>query len=118
MRSYLYIRDLDEELDELQERADDDSGEDGSSTDPLGDDERERLDALIALKANMGSEWDDGVSLISESDFEDYARDMAEDLYGLDACQSLPVDWERWAFEVQTDYSVVEFDGETYYYRG
>lgn len=128
--SYLDTRDLDNELDELQQRADaeqeereeyDDIGDKAepfSASDPLDDDERERLSSLTTLRDEFDSrDWRDGVTLIPESDFEDYARETAEDIGDIPDYLAAYIDWERFADAVRMDYSVVEFDGETYYYR-
>lgn len=59
------------------------------------------------------------VTLIRESYFTDYTQEMLED------CGTIPrdlphwvhIDWEATAREVKVDYSSVEIDGVTYFYR-
>jgi hypothetical protein len=85
----------------------------------------ELLYELEQLKS-FAAEIDDsklrhGETLIREDHFEDYARELAEDLEG-EAMRkaSWPfncIDWERAARELQQDYSTADYDGVTYYYR-
>lgn len=59
-------------------------------------------------------------SLVPEDEFEDHAREMAESIGAIDPDANWPlncIDWERAAEELQTDYTSVEYDGATYYYR-
>lgn len=60
------------------------------------------------------------VTLIHDSYFKEYAQELAEDIGAIDRNSTWPnncIDWERAASELQTDYSSVEFDGDTYWYR-
>lgn len=61
------------------------------------------------------------MAFIKDSYFEEFARDEAENIGAFNAREnSWPyscIDWEKAAEELQTDYSSVEFDGLTYYYR-
>ena len=93
----------------------------------LTDGEAEELAELRAildeLKGNGGDEQWRGdwypVTLISERTFEDHVREMLED------CGTIPkdlpwfvaIDWETTAQHVQGDYTPVEIDGTTYWYR-
>jgi Antirestriction protein (ArdA) len=67
-----------------------------------------------------GGEFDEP-TLIHERHFEDYARELAEDLYGDEVRNShwpfTCIDWEQAATELRIDYSSVEVDGHTYYQR-
>lgn len=94
---------------------------DGDDDLPLDEDEVEELKALRAL-AEQGSgfgDWSYGVTLIRDSYFEDYARDFARDNYFEDYASwpATCIDWAQAATELQTDYSSVEYDGETYWLR-
>jgi hypothetical protein len=60
------------------------------------------------------------VTMIRDSYFQEYAEEMADDIGAIDRNATWPcncIDWERAAEELQIDYSSVEFDGETYWYR-
>lgn len=66
------------------------------------------------------SEWEWGATLIHEDYFEDYARELADELGFIDREASWPmrhIDWEAAANELATDYREVEFDGATYLVR-
>lgn len=77
----------------------------------------ERLKVLDELADEVGSQWPD-VELIAESDFEDHARECAEQMGNVpDHWPFTCIDWERAASDLQTDYTSLTFDGDTYYYR-
>lgn len=81
-------------------------------------DDAEELKKLKELKDDIDDA--DG-PLIRESYFETYARDLAEDIGAISKDSAWPatcIDWEKAASELQVDYTSVEFDGVTYYYRG
>lgn len=59
-------------------------------------------------------------TLIAESDFEDYAQELAEDIGAISPDASWPnncIDWTKAANELRQDYSEVDYDGMTYLYR-
>lgn len=72
-------------------------------------------DFLSEIVSCCGSE---DVWLIPEEDFEDYARETASDLYGVDF-DTWPfwhIDWEDAADALKQDFSeVTSPDGDTYY---
>jgi antirestriction protein len=88
-------------------------------------DELEKLQELIdATRGYGGDHQFEGdwfpAQLIAESDFEDYARELAEDIGAIPDDASWPctcIDWEKAARELQTDYSSVTYDGTDYLYR-
>lgn len=60
------------------------------------------------------------ISFIADTYFEQYAQELAEDIGAINRDASWPnncIDWERAASELQQDYSSVEIDGSTYWYR-
>lgn len=60
-------------------------------------------------------------TLIAESDFEEYAEQLAEDIGAINSDAAWPVrciDWEQAASELAMDYSSIKYDGTDYYYRG
>jgi hypothetical protein len=88
-------------------------------------DELEKLTQLLDELRGYGGDhqfegdWYPG-SLIAESDFEDYARELAEDIGAIPDDAQWPctcIDWEKAARELQTDYSSVTYDGTDYLYR-
>jgi predicted DNA-binding protein len=84
-----------------------------------------KLEKLLdELKGNGGDEQWKGdwypITLIHRDYFEDYARELAEDIGAIDPNAGWPlqhIDWEAAANELEQDYSNVYFDGEEYLYR-
>lgn len=79
---------------------------------------------LDELKGNGGDEQWRGdwypLTLIADSYFEDYARELADDIGAINGDATWPnncIDWERAASELQQDYSSVTVDGDDYWYR-
>ena len=71
------------------------------------------------LRDESGSEWRYGIVFIHESYFEDYARELAEDMGAVNKDRGWPnsyIDWEAAAEALMVDYTVAEIDGYTYYY--
>jgi hypothetical protein len=84
-----------------------------------------QLAALLdELRGNDGDEEWRGdwypLLLVRDSHFRDFAQQEAEDLDLVKSDARWPytcIDWEQAARELQVDYSTVEFDGVTYWYR-
>lgn len=87
-------------------------------------DELHTLGALLdELKGDGGDEqwkgdWYPG-TLIRDSYFVDAMQELVTDIGDLprDIPSYLAIDWEKTAENLQVDYSSVEFDGVTYWYR-
>lgn len=89
--------------------------------------EQAELKTLLALLEDLRDygrdyqwrgDWYPG-SLIRDSYFEEYARDLADDIGAIDSNARWPltcIDWEQAARELQQDYSSVEFEGITYWH--
>lgn len=61
-----------------------------------------------------------GETIIHEGDFEDYCRDFVEECYDLSGVPDFVkdnIDWDGVAEDIKSDYSAVEYDGETFYVR-
>ena len=84
----------------------------------FGTDEQKELAELEELESEV-SEWSDGNTLIPESEFTDYCRELLEDCG--DIPKNLPhyvvIDWDATADNIRADYSTVDFQGETYLCR-
>lgn len=114
MQDIIDVRDIIERYEELE-----------AEPDGLPDaEERCALAALLDdLKGNGGDEQWRGdwypVTLIRESYFTDYARELCEDCGYIpkDFPHWIEVDWEATARNVLMDYFATEIDGVTYYYR-
>lgn len=78
-------------------------------------DEVEELHTLRELAAGLP----DGVTLICETAWEEYSDEQVEDLYGIyKNGLSEYFDHDKYADDLQTDYSQVQFGDYTYYYLG
>lgn len=85
-------------------------------------DAADELKALKSLADDLEGygDWSHGETLIRDSYFENYARELTEDLgmlRGVGSWLLTCIDWERVAKELQYDYTSAEFDGVTYWMR-
>lgn len=81
----------------------------------------ERIAEIQKLKDEIFN-WNDGVTFIKDSYFEEFAEDEADQLGYFQNCDKNAwpyncIDWGEAASQLQYDYSSVEFDGLTYWYR-
>lgn len=122
---YIDVRDVIARVEALESELSEDA--------ETSEDEEERLsfaelltlrELLEKLEGNGGDEeWRGSwypIGLVRESYFEDFARQEAEDLDLIKSDARWPytcIDWERAAEELKQDYSEVDFDGVTYYFR-
>lgn len=84
-----------------------------------GEEEQAELEELDELESEV-SEWMHGETMIPLDDFEDYAREFADDIGAIPDENRWPctcIDWERAARELAMDYSTVTFQGTDYYIR-
>jgi hypothetical protein len=82
-------------------------------------DEIESITDIEKLEDEVGSEWEYGVTLIEEDDFEDFVEQDLEDCGYIpkDFPTWIEIDWEATANNVRQDYSEVNFRGTTYLFR-
>lgn len=117
------VRDVIARVEELESEVE--AAEDSDGTD---NEEREELAALTALlddlEGNGGDEnWRGSwypITLVRDSYFEDFAQEEADSLGLISSEVKWPytcIDWEQAARELQQDYSSVEYEGVTYWYR-
>lgn len=88
----------------------------------LGTDEAHELVTLLALAEEGESlaDWQYGETLVRDSYFEDYARQLADDIGAIPADAGWPtwyIDWEAAADALRVDYTSIDFDGVTYWGR-
>jgi len=82
--------------------------------------ELDEIEAINELENEVGDEWEYGVTLIEEDDFQEYCEDFVEDCYGLKDVPQLiknNIDWSGIADDMKQDYSEVEFRGSNYLFR-
>ena len=116
------VRDIIARVEELESTVDEDD-QDTYDVDDAA--EYAVLTSLLSdLCGNGGDEQWKGdwypISLIRDSYFEDYAQELADDIGAINSDATWPnncIDWERAARELQVDYTTVEFEGATYWYR-
>ena len=86
-----------------------------------GHDAREYAALTAVQKQCEGhiDEWKDGVQLISDEYFEQYAQDYAEGIFegNMDNWPCGYIDWGQAANALQGDYICVDFDGIDYWIR-
>jgi hypothetical protein len=117
------MRDTSNSSDVIDSREVDDRIEDIEALpeESLDDDDKAELALLVKLKDDVSSgEWKYGLTLIRDSYFEDYARQTADEIGAIDAKAGWPcncIDWAQAAEQLQQDYTTVEYDGITYWYR-
>jgi DNA repair exonuclease SbcCD ATPase subunit len=111
------VEDLEREVEAAQDRL-------NASIADFGAEEEKELEKLEDLKNEIGESRgkisEDNGPFIHENDFQDYAKELAEDIGAIPNDVSWPcdcIDWEYAARELQVDYSAVEWDGVSYYYR-
>ena len=123
------VRDVIERIDEIEQTHIHEEDKQGVLQCP-DEEEHEELDGLFALMDDLkgygeDEEWRGDwypLTLIRDSYFEDYAEELAGDIGAIDrnlegkwpyTC----IDWAQAARELQMDYTSVEYDGVTYWYR-
>ena len=87
------------------------------------EDDEERIKEIEDLIEEVGKDnFEMGVAFIRENYWVQYCEDMAYDFGYLDGRGDnnpihLHIDWQGWADAVELDYSQIDFDGDTYYWR-
>jgi hypothetical protein len=112
----LNLNELHDELTDLRDKQDLLEGDD-----MLDDEDQDRLDELEDLAGNLGVEHLDAIQeeLIADSDFEKYAEEYAVSSGAIPRAFGWPIDsidWESAATQLQSDFTSVDFEGETYWY--
>jgi hypothetical protein len=107
-----------ERLTTRRKRLDDAKADLESAESNFTQDERQELAELEELESEV-SEWRWGATLIPESDFTDYCRELLVDCGDLpsDLPSYVVIDWEATADNLRADYSEGEYNGTTYLFR-
>lgn len=106
-----------EEHDELESNVETAQSAVDDAVNEFGTEEQEELEELDNLESEIGRSWRDGETMIPEDEFEDYARELADDIGGTKGNEwpFTCIDWERAAHELAQDYSTVSYQGTDYY---
>ena len=109
-----------QELRELHEAHETDGTE-------MDQDERAEFEALAKLEseAERYGDWMHGETLIHESYFVEYAKELVNDCYQLPTefqsntwpWRQMTIEWDAAAEDLKSDYTELEIGGETYYMR-
>jgi hypothetical protein len=115
-------RDLVDELRDLV--GGDEDNFDAETVAALDEGDRERMTELrrviTELAENCEEEPRYGITMVPEHEFEDYAREFAEDIGATPDSNQWPlycIDWARAADELRSDYTDIYFDGTSYLCR-
>ena len=81
--------------------------------------ELELINDIDRLEEEVGSEWEYGVTLIEEDEFEEYCEELCTDIgyISKDFPSWIEIDWEATASNMRQDYSEVDYQGRTYLFR-
>jgi len=85
----------------------------------FGEDEQKELSEIEEIEGEV-RDFRYGETLIPESEFDNYARQLAEDIGAVPRDLSWPachIDWSAAADALRADYTEVEYQGETYLVR-
>lgn len=115
LEPYMDSRDIQKRIDELEL--------DDTYEYLLTLDEQDELETLLALKEdaeNYG--WEYGIFFIREDYFVEYTQELVEDCFvpngvSLNSWPFNCLDWEEVADQLKQDYSEIEIDGITMYWR-
>lgn len=83
-------------------------------------DEWAALKAFVADGESYAEDWNHGATFIADSYFEDYARELAEDIGAIKRDMEWPcncIDWEQAANQLKADYTSVTVNGNDYWVR-
>ena len=101
-------RDVEERIKELEEQ------------EQLDEEEQQELKELNELKEEcLNYGWEYGITFIRESYFEEYAEELFDECY----IHNIPdftknyIDYQKFASDLEMDYSEVEFRGITFFWR-
>jgi DNA repair exonuclease SbcCD ATPase subunit len=119
------IEALNEERDELTSNEVTLSDADNDRVDEIDEELKElqeQLEPLVSLadEASSSPDWEYGETLISDSYFKEYARELAEDIDAIPKNAPWPicfVDWDAASEALKMDYTSVDFAGETFWIR-
>lgn len=115
-RDIIDSRDVIARLEELEARVSQENH--GPVLDDFEWEELQSLRSLVEEAEGYATDWLHGVTLVADDHFEDYARQLAQDIGAISAdWPACHVDWEGAAVALKMDYVPVGFDGKTYWVR-
>ena len=112
-------RDIIARIEELRSQLEADTG-DGERMSDEDIVELADLEALAKQGEDYAPDWAHGETLIRDSYFKTYARELAEAIGAVSVSDRWPhtcIDWDKAASELQMDYTDVAFGSVTYWVR-
>lgn len=124
----LDVRNIIERVEELRESREEYDEAHGAGSWAKIDDgepvELEQLESLLDGLAGYGGDhqWEGvwyPIGLIRDSYFVTYVQELVSDIGDMpkEIPSYIEIDWDATALNIRVDYSPIEFDGETYWYR-
>ncbi len=78
------------------------------------------LEIIVEVDGYSGDTCRDGITMIADAYFEEYAKELAEELGVISDKHEWPytcIDWEEAANALQEDYTEIEIQKEIFWYR-
>lgn len=119
-------REVIDRIEELEALLPDEDEDVSQNTDERNQEIEEATAELLILKAfaeeaePMATDWQYGETFIRDSYWKDYAQELADDIGAIPSEYSWPqsyIDWDAAARDLQMDYSSVELEGITFWFR-
>ena len=84
------------------------------------EDELKEIEEIDDVENELGSEFEYGVTLVDVDDWEEYVKELLEDIGYIpkDFPSWIEIDWESTANNVKVDYTEVTYQGNSYLGRG
>ena len=84
------------------------------------EDELKEIEEIDDVENELGSEFEYGVSLVDVDDWEEYVKELLEDIGYIpkDFPSWIEIDWESTSNNVKVDYTEVTYQGNSYLGRG
>jgi hypothetical protein len=116
MSDYIDTRDLVKRLDEIDTEV-----EEAQETQDADTEKELRVEQTeIEAVEDYCEDFRHGETLIPEDEFQEYARELAEDIGAIDRDAVWPlgcIDWKQAADELAMDYTLIEYRGQSFYVR-
>ena len=113
----IWSLDIIDELNELESMLIDHLADGFDEEDFYDIDDLKTLREWNAEGESATSDWEEGVELISDGDFKDYAKEYANEIYDIPESLIYYIDWESFADDLESDYTSIELSGKTYWVR-
>lgn len=80
--------------------------------------DEEEYEILYQMRDEI-PEWEHGNILVSDDEWTDYVKDLLKDTGEIPSYlpSYIIIDWDATAYQIQQDYSCIDYEGEIYWYR-